>query len=266
MSQSVAQKSKRIIGTFIKQELTMGGKYCERIREGAEVEFDATFLIIGMDVEHIREFEDDDYDTDEIGRQFVEWDGPCEVNIVDSIKEFFGVEALEDITDEMVEAARLPYADRPWTTVDLLFTDLDQGQEVSVKGKVNLESGDISWGNSGVNLEKVQDLVVMFPGGYRHPAESSGCVACDQDELTEITNVAGLMGIRQNLVSLKLDLDVLYDLSEVPLARRADIIAELTANMRQLVANRIADGVLTGSSDAMVESYSYEVSDPIHVL
>ena len=71
-----------------------------------EDEFDATDFILLMDAGEIRKIMDNDETSDDIGRAHVTWDDPCDVEIVESICEFFGIDSLEDLTDENVAFAR----------------------------------------------------------------------------------------------------------------------------------------------------------------
>lgn len=116
----------RIIGTMIKQE--WGG---HRDNDAIELEsetFDATNAILLMPHSRLIQLQDHDQDTDEIGRDHVQWSGPCEVEIVDSIKEFFNVDELEDITEKALNDAKDIYA-----PVESLTHNLTLSIKVSVK-------------------------------------------------------------------------------------------------------------------------------------
>lgn len=70
------------------------------------VDFDATATVLQMELDEIRNIYDEDPSSDEIGRQFVEWDGPCTVEIRDSICEFFRVDYLDELTADKLLAGR----------------------------------------------------------------------------------------------------------------------------------------------------------------
>lgn len=78
-----------------------------------EESFDATATILAMPLADILRIEDHQNSSDSIGEQHVNHDGPFEVEIVDAIIEFFGVGELEEITQEMLDAAGAEYAARP---------------------------------------------------------------------------------------------------------------------------------------------------------
>lgn len=87
------------------------GKYIKQVWVGdtamaVETEkFDATDIVLSMPAADIRDLEDHRYSTDHIGNQVVQWGGPHDVEITDSICEFFGVDLLEDIDDQRIEVA-----------------------------------------------------------------------------------------------------------------------------------------------------------------
>lgn len=94
---------RRIIGTFVKQQ--WGGRKGDDAIHVGEEEFDATDAVLLMAHKDLVELEDGSEGTDDIGRNHVQWDGPCEVQIVDSIEEYFGA-WLEDLTVEALESAK----------------------------------------------------------------------------------------------------------------------------------------------------------------
>lgn len=99
--------NRRIEGLFTKQ--VWGGRKNDlAIFEGDE-KFDGTDAILLLDRDEILSLEDHELSTDEIGVQHIQWDGPFEVSITSSICDFFGVEDLEDITEEAVDFAKQRY-------------------------------------------------------------------------------------------------------------------------------------------------------------
>lgn len=102
--------SRRIIGTFTRQ-IWGGhkGKDSENVGDDA---FDATDFVLNMQYEHVLELEDNRPSTDSVGTAHIEWDGPYEVEVVESLCEFFGVERLADITPEVFEFVRERFQSR----------------------------------------------------------------------------------------------------------------------------------------------------------
>ncbi|MFK4705543.1 hypothetical protein ABIC83_002382 [Roseateles asaccharophilus] len=123
----------RITGLFQRQ--TWGGRKQDMaIDEGPAEEFDATDAVLLLDRDDLVELEDCSENSDQLGREHVAgWDGkPCSVYLVDSVLAFFGVSDLEDVTEEMLQAARETYKPQPPNTVSVVL---------SVKVKIRLKAG-----------------------------------------------------------------------------------------------------------------------------
>lgn len=253
-------KPNRIIGLFIKQETTQGNRYIRPITGDAEVKFDATLEIISMSASDIHAIQDDDMTTDDIGRKFVSWDGPCEVRLEDPIKDFFGVDDLEAITEEMLEASRAPFADAPFAKVTF---HLDSS--ATAPGKVNFETGEMIWDEPDRKPDDSSGVLVEFAGKNFVTSESPDCLAKYQYQLVSIAADCGLTGLRRNLVSMKLELDMTYDLAEVPSDRRAAIIERLRDQLVELVSDAMDDGRFTGSTDATVHQHSDNVGEAVYL-
>ena len=99
-----AYLGKSIVGVFTKQ--VWGGRKGDDAIWVGEETFDATDQILNMSLPDIQRLQDNDWGTDDIGQKAIAWDGPCEVRIVESIKEFFGIDDLEELTLPMLESAR----------------------------------------------------------------------------------------------------------------------------------------------------------------
>lgn len=96
--------NRRIIGNFTKQ--TWGGrKNDDAIYVGTE-DFDATSMILMMDYNQLIKLQDNDESSDDVGRSLVDWSGPCEVAITTAVCDYFGVMAIEDITEDALKFAR----------------------------------------------------------------------------------------------------------------------------------------------------------------
>lgn len=111
---------KSITGEFIKQQWNDNNHAVEVGRE----EFDATNYVLLMDLSKIHSLadKDGDYETDEIGREFVMHDGPFSISVVGSICKFFGVESPTKITQAQLDAARIEYAPKPAEMVRVYLT------------------------------------------------------------------------------------------------------------------------------------------------
>lgn len=95
--------NRRIVGTFTKQR--WGGHDGDRAIEVEPVKFDATEAIMRLQYPQLALLVDYDYSTDDIGLESIQWDGPFEVEVVDSICEYFGVDSLSEITQKAFEFA-----------------------------------------------------------------------------------------------------------------------------------------------------------------
>lgn len=96
-----------IEGVFIKQ--VWGGPRGDDAVTVEEVPFDATLTVLALPLESIHALEDTYDNSDNIGREHVDHDGPCEVAVADAVCEFFGVDTLDEITQSMLEDKRHAY-------------------------------------------------------------------------------------------------------------------------------------------------------------
>jgi len=103
--------NRRIIGTFHKQRWG-GWKEDEAISCGEE-EFDATNAVLLLEPNQLNELKSMYELTDALGRDHVEWDGPCDVYLDESVCAFFGVSDLEEITSEALAFTRSRYNPKP---------------------------------------------------------------------------------------------------------------------------------------------------------
>lgn len=99
-----AVTNRRITGAFYKQE--WGGRKNDMAISCGVEEFDATDAVLLLSHAQLIELQDNAESSDEIGRSHVDWSGPCSVELVQSVLEFFGVSDLEDITEEALAFAR----------------------------------------------------------------------------------------------------------------------------------------------------------------
>jgi hypothetical protein len=113
---------RRIIGVFIQQ--VWAGPKNDWAQTIATVKFDATQAVLSLDLDAIHAIRDNDESSDEIGRSCVQWDGPCEVSLTESIVQFFGLSddevpdlMIEHVTQEMLDKARAEFVDPEATAI-----------------------------------------------------------------------------------------------------------------------------------------------------
>lgn len=111
---------RKIIGTFSKQ--TWSGRRNSQAVECGQEQFDATAAVLLLSHEDLVELQDCGEATDELGRQFINWSGPCDVRITDAICDFFEVESLEEITPEDLLSARQCLSPTEASTVELTIS------------------------------------------------------------------------------------------------------------------------------------------------
>lgn len=90
--------TRRIIGNFTKQ--AWGGRKGDDAIHCGEEEFDATRYVLSMPHKDVVQIRDNNDNSDSIGTAHVNWVGPHEVEIVDSICDFFGVSKVDEISEE----------------------------------------------------------------------------------------------------------------------------------------------------------------------
>lgn len=96
--------NRRISGTFTKQ--VWGGREGDEAIFVEEIEFDATDAVLRMSLDEIQSLNDNSESTDELGRKHVQWQGPCEVKVIDSMLDFFGVDNINRLTEDALRYAR----------------------------------------------------------------------------------------------------------------------------------------------------------------
>ena len=155
---------KRIIGTYTKQK-----DLRHQIVDIEDVEFDATTYVLNMELSEIKKLETCYESLDEVGRAHISHDGPFEVDIKESICDFFDVEALSDITPEMLEAAREEWEQTPTTEYTVILQrKILAYQSITVTARTEAEAEEAAkqeaisdsmlqdWGNA--IQEKIDDI------------------------------------------------------------------------------------------------------------
>lgn len=111
-----------IVGVFIQQ--VWAGPKNDWAQTMATVKFDATHAVLSLDLDAIHSIRDNDESSDAIGRACVQWDGPCEVSLTESIVQFFGLSddevpdlMIEHITQEMLDQARAEFTELTDTAI-----------------------------------------------------------------------------------------------------------------------------------------------------
>lgn len=93
-----------IRGLFQKQ--TWGGHKNDTAVNCGEQRFDATcYVLNSISLAQLHRLTDYSYESDDIGSFHVDWEGPFEVEIVQSILDYFGAEKLTDISQDALKAA-----------------------------------------------------------------------------------------------------------------------------------------------------------------
>lgn len=112
--------SRRILGTFTKQAWN---DHDDAVEVGLET-FDATDHVLLMSHDRLMALQDGAEISDDIGLQHVSWSGPCHVSIVDSVRAYFGVDDIEDITPDALAYAKNRASPQPpaYETVTLNVT------------------------------------------------------------------------------------------------------------------------------------------------
>lgn len=94
----VSFSTRRIMGDFQKQ--MWGGHKGNDAIDCGEERFDATLYILSLPYTDVVKIRDNHESSDEIGRALVSWNGPHEVQLVDSMCDFFGVARLAELTED----------------------------------------------------------------------------------------------------------------------------------------------------------------------
>jgi len=160
-----------INGTFHKQRWV--GHNEDQCEEIEEIKFDATEAILRMNLESLHGLQDHDETSDRFGRDHVDHSGPCEVEIVDEVQEFFGVESLKDITQEVFDAALKDYLAQPyqWFVGDVTRTATET-KTLGIKArsagearrKLSELAGDMEWGTGEADYEIDQPIATPLQG------------------------------------------------------------------------------------------------------
>ena len=133
---------RKIVGRFVRQG--WGGRKNQDALYLGEENFDATAAILKLPLEKIHELQDCDTSSDEIGRACVYHEGPCEVSLVDSMLEFFGVDSREDITQDALDATMTRFSLQPepqllWRPSD----ELSENQRQQIANDSNLSRDEL---------------------------------------------------------------------------------------------------------------------------
>lgn len=96
--------NRRIVGRFDKSKWV--GARDDTLQFIDSETFDATDAVLRTDLDVIQHLEDRRDNTEGIGRECVSWDGPCDVVLVQAVKDYFGVDDVYDITDTAFDIAK----------------------------------------------------------------------------------------------------------------------------------------------------------------
>jgi hypothetical protein len=159
--------NRRITGIFRKQ--VWGGRKGDDAIYAGDAAFDATSAVLQLDLDAIRELEDNSENSDAIGRSLVEWHGPCDVSISDSMLAFFGVRDSEDITDKHLELARAAFPPQPRET------QLDAAPSTDTSQGGNAALSILNARKAAALDQLIQDLTDMG-FGKNEPINGGDCV------------------------------------------------------------------------------------------
>lgn len=118
--------NRKIVGKLIKQK--WGGHRDQHAIDIGEEMFDATAVVLQMDYADLLKVTDHSVESDAIAQKVVEWDGPFEVEIEESILEFFGVTSINDFTQslyEYVKAHAVYFVERVVNPTSESYVDVD---------------------------------------------------------------------------------------------------------------------------------------------
>ncbi|MBF6650008.1 hypothetical protein [Methylobacter sp. BlB1] len=147
-----------------------------------DCDLDVTDRLLDLPLKDILMLEDDDYPSDELVYGLTEHVGPHYVEVKDSILEFFAVEKLTDITEEMLLEKRKLYATEASSSA-MIETDAKTPAHSLVL--VNLSSGDV-----GLVLDG--KIVLTADPDFD-----------SVDQVNEAaSNLAGILGIALNTTSI----------------------------------------------------------------
>lgn len=123
----IGLSNRRITGVFIKQRwVGLDKDHAETVES---VRFDATHAVLTMDLHSLHALKDRSESTDDLGFWHVQWSGPSEVEVTDSICEYFGVDSLQEINASALKRAAEHACAKPMREVTVQVT-------VSLKVKV----------------------------------------------------------------------------------------------------------------------------------
>lgn len=102
------------------------------------VDFDATHAVLSLNYEAFQALTDNSDESDNIGRQVVEWDGPFSVEIEEGICCFFGVEDIDEVSPDMFAKAQRETQCNKMEDREITLTVV-----LSVSALENLKTADI---------------------------------------------------------------------------------------------------------------------------
>lgn len=114
----------------------VGGRQQTLMQIGEPVEFDATNDVLNKDFDWLNKVKDNDNSSDCLKDGNVDHDGPFEIQVEESICEFFGVESISDITKAAFGDAKAWFKPKVPVTRTLQLT-------VNIQVRVNDESVDL---------------------------------------------------------------------------------------------------------------------------
>lgn len=96
------------------------------------VEFDATNAVLFMSHEDLMKLDDESITTCNVARYFVDWLGPIEVTLVDSVCKYFAVSSIKEITPQAFAYVKQKFNPQP---------TVERSVSVTVNLKISMQPG-----------------------------------------------------------------------------------------------------------------------------
>lgn len=143
---SVENKIGEVIASFTNRRILAdiecqqwGGRKGDDAIHVKDETLDVTDYVLAMPYERFIEIQDSSTSSDDIGRAHLDWPGPCDVEVAESIAEFFGAASLREVTRVAFEAGRAAHNPQPPVMRTVILT-----VEVSLAVRPDIDLGTIA--------------------------------------------------------------------------------------------------------------------------
>ena len=190
MTQVSTDSEKKIMAVFRPQQWREG--HAIDIEEARA--FDATVHVLSMSTHRIRHLQDHTFMSDALADMagfLQEHDGPYEVEIEEGLKRYFGVDALEQITEQQVENARArDHRRKPMRVDDTDDSDQVRPAAAAASDLSRLPSQEAARIGAAIDRREV----IGFKSGYGVCVFTGGIDGQDYPELYRLTAQARHQG------------------------------------------------------------------------